>query len=177
MKTLIILTLNFIFFTIANSQLTINFDGKKILYSSPDSSSWKLIKEVNPSVGLKGVRMFKHRIMVDSRGRFIEPIIGLLFEKVLDSIDVIEYSIGVLGIKPYTIEKELLGGYPDYSSDKHSVVFRGKYVNLGVHHDVLLCYIFQNNVGIEIIADATDEVFGRVESEMKAFIKSVNIKE
>jgi hypothetical protein len=177
MKTIIFLALSFILVTNTFSQTVINFDGKKIIYSTPDSSSWKLIKEVDPSDGSKGARMFKHRMMVDSKGRFIEPIIGLVFEKVLDSIDVIEYSVGVLGHKPYTIERELLGGYPDHSSDKHSVVFRGDYSNRGVHHKVLLGYIFHNNIGIEIIADATKDVFRRVESEMKAFIKSVNIKE
>jgi hypothetical protein len=90
---------------------------------------------------------------------------------------VTEYSASILEDKPFTIERTLLGGYPQYSNDKHSVVFKGTYLREGVKHVVILGYIFHNDVGIEIIGDATLSVFNLVENDINQFVKSVYLKD
>ena len=70
-----------------------------------------------------------------------------------------------------------LGGFPDFSSDKHSVVFKGNYVRENTEHKILLGYILYNKIGIEIICDATDETFSKVESDFNKIIKSLRIIE
>ena len=158
------------------SQTSISAFGSKIVFVKPDSSVWHLIQDSRPSEGSKGVTMFKHAPIKDSLGRPVEPVIALVYENIPDTIDVIEYSVGVLGSKPYSIRRDLLGGYPEYSSDKHSVVFKGDYSRSGVKHKVMLGYIFFKHIGIELIGDATDGVYDKVESDIQKFIKSVAIK-
>jgi len=150
--------------------------GHKIVYSKPETSIWHMIQNSEPSTGNKGVLMFKREPILDSKKRPIEPIMAIIYERVPASIDVIEYSVSMLLTKPYQINRELLGGYPDHSSDMHAVVFKGEYVRDSVKHTVFLGYIVYEQIGIEIIADATEEVFGKTKSDMAAFLKSVNIK-
>ena len=126
---------------------------------------------------LKGAMIFKHKPINDSQNRPVEPIIVLVYEKVDEKIDVIEYSVSVLAEKPYKINRELLGGYPNSSSDKHSVVFKGNYEREGVKHRAILGYLLYNSIGIEIIGDATDEVFPKIESDIMIFLRSVKIND
>jgi len=58
----------------------------------------------------------------------------------------------------------------------HSVVFKGEYVRDSVKHTVFVGYIVYEQVGVEIITDATEEIFSKTKSEMAVFIKSVNVQ-
>jgi len=162
--------------TSIKSQYKINEFNSKINFNTLDSVDWVLTSNQLPSSNSRGVLMFKHIPIIDSLERPIEPVIAILYESIIDSIDVIEYSISLLGQKPYKLKYELLGGYPDYSSDKYSVIFKGEYLREDVKHLVLLGYILSENIGIEIIGDATEEIFPKVESDINYFLKSVNIK-
>jgi len=161
---------------VAFAQESIDAFGHKIAYSMPDSSIWHIVQNSNPNNGNKGVLMFKREPILDSQKRSIEPIMAIVYESVPDSIEAIEYSAALIGNKPFRIKHELLGGYPDYSSDMHSAVFRGEYLRDSEKHIVLIGYILSEHVGVEIIADATDEVFSKTEADMAAFIKSVVVK-
>ena len=129
--------------------------------------------DVPPEPGNKGVLMFKHKAMdVKCSDCKVEPIIAVLYEVVSDSIDAVEYSANYLGTKPYQLDYSLLGGYPEHSGDKQSVVFDAKYVRDEVEHTIILTYITNNNFGIEIICDSTTEAFPLVEDQMRTFVKN-----
>lgn len=177
MKIAILLIFLFISSSIAWGQTTINAFGSKIFFTDPNETAWKLTQKIDPSESSKGLRMFKHEQIIGSTGLPVEPVIALVLEKVTEPIDAIEYSVNGLSNKPYKLKWDLLSGYPNYSSDKNSVVYKIEYTLSGVLHKGYLCYILHKNVGIEIIADSTGDIFKKVESDMLAFFKSVGIQE
>jgi hypothetical protein len=122
---------------------------------------------------MKGVLMFKHKPIIDSKGRPVEPVIALVYEKTQEK-DVIAYSINALGQKPFKLKYELLGGYPDFSTSKYSVVFNVTYMREDIEHKIMLGYIVHNDIGIEIIGDSTEELYSQVENDIRKFLKSVN---
>jgi len=150
--------------------------SSKITFTKP-SEVWKLSQDDAATDGGKGMLVYKHTAIKDSKGRSIEPVIAIMYENIPDPTDVTAYSVGVLGKKPFTVNHKLLGGFPDYSSDHHSVVYSGDYTRGGVKHKVLLGYIAYKHVGIEVVCDATDEIFAKVKADMSAFIKSVSVKD
>lgn len=154
------------YLAIKNQIPTVNFN-------LPDVREWNLVMDVPQELGNKGVLMFKHKpIDVKCSDCTVEPIIAVLYESVSDSIDAVEYSVNNLGTKPYQLDYTLLGGYPEHSGDKQSVVFDAKYVRDEVEHAVILTYITNNNFGIEIICDRTTEAFPIVEEQMRTFVKN-----
>ncbi len=169
-----------LFFTLLcyplDAQTTIRAFGSTIFFTKPDTIFWKLVEQKPPEHGSKGVEMYKHTPIKDSKNRPIEPVIAIIYEEVLDSIDVTEYSVGILGEKTFKLKYDLLGGYPIYSSSTQSVVFKAEYNREGVQHKINLGYILDNHVGIEIVGDATEETYPKVESDIKKFLKSVVVK-
>lgn len=159
------------------SQVSNNQIISKIVFVKPNTVNWILANNDFSPEKMRGAIVFKHRPIADSKGRLIEPMIALVYENVNEKMDVIEYSINLLSNNPYEINRDLLGGFPDYSSDKHSVVFKGDYLRDGVKHKVYLGYILYNKIGIEIIGDGTDEIFQSIDADIKKFIKSVYIKD
>jgi hypothetical protein len=153
MKTAIFTLLFFVSSGFAWAQTSIEIDafGNKIKFTKPDEKVWNLVKETAPNEGEKGVLVFKHEKIMGKKGAPSEPVISLIYEQVPKSMNAAAYAMkGLEDIeKSLKIIWELLGGYPDYSSDQHSVV---------------------------IIADSTDDVFKQVDEDMSVFIKSVVIQ-
>lgn len=157
------------YLVIKNQIPTVNFN-------LPEVREWNLVMDTPPESGVKGVLMFKHKpIDVKCSDCKVEPIIAVLYESIADSIDAIEYSVNYLGTKPYQLDYTLLGGYPEHSGDKQSVVFDAKYVRDEVEHTVILTYITNKSFGIEIICDSTTEAFPIVEEQMRTFVKNFSI--
>ena len=175
-KKLYISLLCLMVFLFVKGQYRINEFSSKIQFKCLDTTEWIIITDQSPRLNSKGVLMFKHIPIKDSIGRRVEPVIALVYEKVIDSLDVIEYSVGIIGTKPFKVKYELLGGFPDFSLDRFSVVYKGEYLRENIKHLVMLGYILNENIGIEIIGDSTEEIFPKVEYDIKNFIKSVKIK-
>ncbi|MCC5936173.1 MAG: hypothetical protein JJU34_02720 [Lunatimonas sp.] len=129
-----------------------------------------------PEVGKKGIVMFKHTPIIDSQNRPVEPIMAILYEQLNDTLDVVEYSASLIGTKGYNLKWDLLGGYPDFSKDPQSAIFKGTYERSSIEHTVLIGYIKRNNFGVEIICDTTSEILPELDNEMSNFIKSFIIK-
>lgn len=178
MKTAIFTLLFFLSSGFAWAQTSIDAFGTKIIFTKPDEKGWTLVKETEPGEGTKGVRVFKHEKIMGKKGVPSEPVISLVFEEVPKSMNAAAYAMkGIDDIeKSLKITWELLGGYPDYSSDQHSIVYKAKYTKSGIPHRVYLCYILYNNTGVVILADSADDVFKQVDADMSAFIKSVVIQ-
>ena len=156
----------------------INAFDSSIIFTNPNEKIWTLVKEADPGEDTKGVRVFKHTKITGDKGASTEPVISLIFEQVPISMNAALYAMeGLEDIKKsLKITWNLLGGYPDYSSDRHSVVYKARYKRSGVPHRVYICYILYNNTGVVVIADSSKDVFEQVDDDMRAFIKSVVIQ-
>ncbi|MBN1907113.1 MAG: hypothetical protein JW927_18685 [Deltaproteobacteria bacterium] len=178
MKTAVFTILFLVYSGFAWAQTSIDAFGDSILFSKPNEKVWTLVKEVDPGEGTKGIRVFKHEKITGDKGVSTEPAISLIFEEVPKSMNAAAYALkGIEDIeKSLKITWSLLGGYPDYSSDQHSIVYKARYIKSGIPHRVYLCYILYNNTGVVIIADSAEDVFKQVDEDMLAFIKSVVIR-
>ncbi|WP_155907141.1 hypothetical protein [Lunatimonas lonarensis] len=146
-----------------------------VQFELPDSSKWKLIQDIPPERSKKGIVMFKHKPLIDSQNRPVEPIMAIIYEKLNDTLDVVEYSAGLIGTKNFNLTWHLLGGYPDYSNDPQSAIFKGTYERNSIEHTVFIGYIKRDNFGVEIICDRTSEIVPELDNEMTTFIKSFTI--
>jgi hypothetical protein len=178
MKTAIITILFFLSSGFAWAQTSIDAFGNRIIFTKPDEKVWNLVKDTAPGEGEKGVLVFKHEKIMGKKGVLSEPVISLIYEQVPKSMNAAAYAMkGLEDIeKSLKITWNLLGGYPDYSSDQQSVVYKARYKISGIPHRVYLCYILYNNTGVVIIADSAEDVFKQVDADMLAFIKSVVIQ-
>jgi hypothetical protein len=178
MKTAIFTFIFLVSSSFAWAQTAIDAFGSKIIFTKPDEKVWTLIKESEPGEGSKGVRVFKHAKITGDKGVSTEPVISLIFEQVPNSMNAAVYAMkGLEDIeKSLKITWSLLGGYPDYSSDQHSMVYKARYTKSNSHHKVYICYILYNSTGLVIIADSAEDVFDQVDADMRAFIKSVVIQ-
>ncbi len=178
MKTAVFTILFFLYSGFAWAQTTIDAFGSRIFFTKPDEKVWSLVKEADPGEGIKGIRVFKHAKITGDKGVSTEPVISLIYEEVPKSMNAAAYAMkGIEDIeKTLKITWSLLGGYPDYSSDQHSVVYKARYIKSGVPHRVYLCYILYNNTGVVIIADSAEDVLKQVDEDMLDFIKSVVIR-
>jgi hypothetical protein len=166
---------------VASAQTSIDAFGTKIIFTKPDEKVWTLVKETDPGDGTKGVRIFKHSKITDKKGVSSEPVISMLFEQVPETTNAAAYAtVAMKGIedmqKSLKITWDTLGGYPKYSSDKHSFVYKARYNKAGSPHRIYICYILYNSTGVIITADSSEDVFEQVNADMLAFIKSVVIQ-
>jgi hypothetical protein len=144
-----------------------------------DEKVWTLVQGTAPSERSKGSRMFKHEPIIGTKALPVEPVLALIFEQVTQTADTILYSLNGL-IKhqqSFQLKWNILGGYPDYSSDRHPILYKAEYTRSRFLHKFYLCYILYKNIGVEIIAHSTGDVFDQVDADMQAFIKSVVIQE
>lgn len=145
-------------------------------FDLPNLMEWQLVADSPPEPGNKGIVMFKHKPLYDSiRKCQVEPIMAILYESHSDTLDVVEYSVNLLGKKKFQMKWDLLGGCPEQSKDCHSAVFDAKYTRETVEHSVILGYVKCNNFGVEIICDSTTDFFPALEDEMRKFLRSFRI--
>lgn len=164
-----------VLFSLITLQPALGAQKKRIYYNNPNPDVWHLVQQEAPNERSNGVLMFKHTPILDSQGRTIEPVIGIVYAYDVKADDVIVFSTIRLANRPWGFKHKVLGIYPKYSDDKHAVVYEGEYVRGGVKHRVLLGYVYAGNTGVEIVADATEDVFPLVQKEMGEFVKSVKL--
>jgi hypothetical protein len=158
-------------------QLNLGKFSSRIVMVAPDKLSWTKVRDDLSADNSKGVLMFKHQAFTDSKGRTIEPVIALTYQKTGLQMTTKEYSTMSLAGKQFKPTHELLGGYPEYSSDGHSLVYNVTYVRDDIKHSVIIGYICFKGIGVEIVGDATEEIFPKVKSDIMMFLKSVRVKD
>jgi len=116
--------------------------------------------------------MFERNAITDSKGREIKPVIALIIESVTDSSDVVMYSIAKRMNVPFDVTKVIGDDTTAFSYD-NAVGYDGAYQKEDVKHIVLIAHMRHLYAGIQIICDATDEVYKKVEKDFRDFVKSV----
>ena len=149
--------------------------GSKIYFEPPDTLKWNLDENSMQSSG-KYWLQFKHSPIPDSLGREIEPVMAILIEKVIDSLDVVTYSMEKRTQIPYPLHVEEVLTYENsHFAFQNSVGYKGSYQREDVTHKVFIVHMRHAVVGVEIICDSTDGVYALVEQDMLRFIKAVGI--
>jgi hypothetical protein len=161
----------------AISQTNFNKFSPKISFTPPDISAWTCIRDDIAPDKSKGVLVYKHTAIIDSKGRSIVPGLIVNYEIVRNKLDAKQYSVKALYDKKYKPNRKYIGGFPVFSSDKHSAVYMGDYTMDKIKHTVVLGYFCYESIGLEVVGDATEEVFHKVQTDMMEFIKSVRINE
>ena len=159
------------------AQSTINLERAKIIYCIPDSSDWQITVD-NTNVDSVGMRWFRRKPIPEETKYPNGTILFITYHcNVANIKDVSEYSSSQLRMTYGNLDCkiELLGGYPNYSSDKHSVVSKIECRKDGDIFVGFIEYIFYKNIGVEIMVSSTEQIFKKYEKEMLQFIKSVQL--
>lgn len=159
----------------AQAQESFSVHGSTVLYTRPNAASWRLVKnEMDPKSNIF-LLMFEHNPIEDSQGRRIRPVIALICEPVKDSSNVVEYSIRKRVHVPFNA-KAMLTPQKGHFRYPASVGYEGEY-DKGVLHKVFVAHMRHKDVGVQIICDTTEGVYGKVEADMRSFLRSVTFKE
>jgi hypothetical protein len=173
-KSIAIMAALLCFAVAAKAQESITAHGSTVLYARPDASNWNLVKnELDPKSNIY-LLMFERNPIEDAEGRRIKPVIALICEPVNDSSNVIDYSIRKRAQVPFTV-KQMLVYQKGHFTYPNSVGYEGEYER-GVLHKVFVGHLRHKEVGVQIICDSTDGVYGRVETDMRDFLRSVTFK-
>lgn len=124
--------------------------------------------------------LFRRKPIVDSKGVTIIPCIGIIFEAYSDSMNVINYMF----LKEMSKEARYDTMY--YVIDNKTSNFLklkmaigkkiGYYDNYERLHIVYRIFITHGKMGIQVICDATEEVFEIIENEFEKFISNIKFK-
>ncbi len=148
--------------------------GSKVYFEPPDTSRWDLEQNVMDTLHVKYVLKFKHRPILDTEGREVEPVVAIIAESVKDSSDVIVYSAWKRIQTPFEVKKVL--AYDSTLFTHRNVIgYEGQYEREGVVHMVLVVHMREHLVGVQVICDSSDEIFPQVEKDMRRFIRSIGI--
>ncbi|HMK34170.1 MAG TPA: hypothetical protein VK463_03815 [Desulfomonilaceae bacterium] len=175
MKKAIVVALVFFFAGVAEAQDSFTAHGATVIFHPPDLRKWNLVHKGMDAKSNKFLLMFKRSAIKDSEGREIEPVIAVICEAVLDSSDMIQYSIRKRTQVGFDVKKVLT--HQDGSlTCRNAVGYEGEYEKGSVLHKVLVAHIRHKEAGLQVICDSTDGVYGKVEADMKNFLRSITFK-
>ncbi len=124
--------------------------------------------------------LFRRKPIVDSQGIIVIPCIGIIFNAYSDSINVINYM--------FHLERSRQARYDTMYcviDNKTSNFLKlrmaigkkiGYYDNDKRLHIVYRIFITRGKIGIQVICDATEEVFEKIKNEFEKFISNIRLK-
>lgn len=176
MKALVAsLLILFSFASIGHAQESFVAFGSTIGYGRPDPAKWNLVQNGMDEKSKAYLLMFEHTPIKDAQGRHIKPVIAIICEAVPDKLDVIHYSISKRAHTPFEVNRLIT--YQDGSFEyRNSVGYEGTYKR-GVDHKVLVAHMRHGSMGLQVICDSTDGVYGQVEADMRSFLRSITFRE
>jgi hypothetical protein len=173
-KSILFLLVFFQLAILAEAQESFTAHGSTILYTSPDSANWFVVKNGIDEKSQKYLLMFQRKPIEDAQGRRVHPVIAIISEPVKDSVDVIRYSVAARAQVPFDVKKVLSYQGGDFAY-QNAIGYEGEYKR-GVLHKVLIGHMRHKQVGVQIICDSTDGVYDKVEADMRSFLRSVNFR-
>jgi hypothetical protein len=140
----------------------------KVRFTLPNEHwQWHNRVEVNH----RTVYTYKREPITDSAGRNIIPNIAIIVENAPDEKDVVAYSVQKRGDVPFDVTEMFM--YQDGKIHfQNAVGYKGKYVEGGIEHTVFVVHALNSHMGIQLILDATSEIFRQIEPEFTRTLKS-----
>jgi hypothetical protein len=88
-------------------------------------------------------------------------------------MDIITWSVNKRGSAPFDVDKVFIHGDGPINF-LNAVAYKGKYVDeYKLEHTVYVVHAINNNMGIQVIFDATTSVFDQVDKEFQTTMKSI----
>ena len=154
----------------ASAELTRKITEANIEIDLPNDSWFLADKQTQNGTG---VYFFKRNPVADSEGRQIIPNIAVIVEDVEEGTDAIAYSalkrlnVGFKVLKVHTHEDGLI-------NFQNAIAYKGSYVDQGkLDHTIYIVHGINGDKGLQIIFDATTDVFDKVEGEFLTTLKSI----
>jgi hypothetical protein len=153
------------FVTLASADERVSMFGSQLIHRKLDPKLWK--KDTEQRQENKGVVLFKHKGIKDIEGNNIQPVIGIVYEKIPDSISSVEQYVAIVRARTqFPVEAVIR------RDDINSIIYFCRYDSGMVHNLVIAHFVFKGN-GIQITGDATQSVYEKVENEIQQFIESI----
>jgi hypothetical protein len=173
-KYLIFLFGLFFVSTATFAQTSFSAFNSTIIYTPPNSDNWERVQDHLDTQTNKYILMFKRAPIEDDQGRLIQPVIAIICERVPDSTNLIVYSMNKRLQTRFTVDHVLT---PDSDSlkYKYALSYRGHFGEQIVHK-LVVGHFIGDNAGLQVICDATEGVYAKVESDMVSFLRSIQIK-
>ena len=129
----------------------------------------------NETIG-KEMYLYKREPIIDSKNRPVIPNIGIVFSRIPEDLDVLEYSMNIRD----ALQRDWdFNSYRDSSIDfnlKNAVLYIGTVTYPdNIEHTVVIVHAIHNGMGIQITMDVTTELYGIVEEEFKYALKTLNL--
>ncbi|HEY3874884.1 MAG TPA: hypothetical protein VGM92_05375 [Candidatus Kapabacteria bacterium] len=144
----------------------------KLAFDLP-GADWSLADSMKTKTGMR-IYSYKRAPITDSEGRNIIPNIACLIEKVPKETDIVEYSAEKRGQVPFDV-KEVYSSLDSNAVIHHpyAVAYKGTYTRDDLEHTVYVVHLIDENWGVQIICDATTEVFPICQPEFLKFLRSI----
>ena len=138
------------------------------------SEAWKLSEHgEHPEKGFS-YYIYKRTPIEDKAGRRVIPNVGVIFERLPEEMDVITYSVIKRIATPFKVDSVFCWESGPISI-KNAVGYIGSYEDKGIEHTILVAHIVNDKIGIQVIMDATQSVYPKVEGEFKFMMKSMRL--
>lgn len=152
---------------------TIVFERWRFSLELP-SEKWHLVeKQEDLSADSLASYMYKRKGILDSEGRRIEPVIGLMFEKIPRDLNLIWYE-STRRPRKWGFKLEEAFSHEDGTIGlKLALGWLAKYERNGVEHTVKTVCAKDGEIGVRVIMDSTTDVFPNVEKDFDHALKSL----
>jgi hypothetical protein len=137
------------------------------------NAEWALADTMETESGMR-VYAYKRTPILDKDSTSIIPNIAFLVEKVDTGADIIEYSMQKRSAMAFDVEKVF--NYLDNDPiihHRYAVGYKGHYAQQGLEHTIYVVHLIDENWGMQIICDATTDVFPQCEPEFLKFLRSI----
>jgi hypothetical protein len=146
--------------------------GTQVTFQLPNAE-WTLADTMETESGLR-VFSYKRTPILDKDSTSIIPNIAFLVEQVDTGTDIVVYSMQKRIAMPFEVDKV-------YSHDDSNAIIRhpyaigykGHYTQKGLEHTIYIVHLIDENWGVQIICDATSDVFPKCDSEFLKFLRSI----
>ena len=119
------------------------------------------------------VYSYKRKPITDSLNRGIVANVSVLIENIEKGLDVISWSSERRKQVPFQVTKVLTKKKGNLSAYQ-AIGYEGLYVDSKkISHRILMVYAIHQSKGVQMICDATDSVWPKVEPEFRSAIKSL----
>jgi hypothetical protein len=135
------------------------------------SEKWDLKPASHQKKFSRDMYIFTREAIADSQGRPIVPAFSLVKEKVIGNLDAVRYSIACRSTADFKVEEVFIHSSGRINL-KNAIAYKGKYSDSLGEHTMYVVHAVEKGVGLQIILDATSEVFSSVEPEFNQILKS-----
>jgi len=150
--------------------------GVTLLFERPDKVTWHTFQRLHDdSLGV-GTISFRSLPVVDRKGRAYEPVVAIIYEKLADSVSVLNFA-ETKQTSSRTKWTVLRTYGPDARGYQNATFYDGEYEAAGEQHAIIVGYMVYGTLGVQVIGDCPESIFSEVEDDVRRCVQSVRFGE